>query len=254
MGGQAGRDDGALAGRWALVTGASQGLGRGCALALADEGANVALMARNREKLEVLAGEIRDRGVEARVLVRDVSEIDAAAADIADLPHLDVLVNNAGTNAPQSFLDVDPETFDRVANLNLRAAFFVAQAAARRMVEQGRGSIVNMSSQAGHVGLKLRTVYCATKFAVEGMSKAMAVDLAGTGVRVNCVAPTFVRTEMTAAQLEQPEFRDYVDRNILLGRLAEVSEVAAAVVFLASDRAAMVTGTSLPVDGGWLAH
>lgn len=254
MRGQAGRGGSSLEGRWALVTGASQGLGRGCALALAAEGANVAVMARNRDKLEELAGEIQELGVQSQVLIRDVTDIDAVGADIAALPQLDVLVNNAGTNAPQSFLDVDPETFDRVVNLNVRAMFFVAQAAARRMVEQGRGSIVNMSSQAGHVGLKLRTVYCATKFAVEGMSKAMAVDLAGTGVRVNCVAPTFVRTEMTAAQLEKPEFRDYVDRNILLGRLAEVSDVAAAVVFLASERAGMVTGTSLPVDGGWLAH
>jgi len=244
----------ALTGRVAAVTGASRGIGRACAVALAQAGADVALFARDTATLENVAREIEARGQKAYVFARDVTNDMQIAADLNSLPQLDVLVNNAGTNAPQPFLDVDHETFDRLVTLNVRAAFFVAQAAARRMVDAGGGSIVNMSSQAGHVGLAKRTVYCTTKFALEGMTRAMCVDLAGTGVRVNTVAPTFVRTEMTEGQLDQPEFRAYVDTNVLAGRLAEVEEVAAAVLYLASDASAMTTGSSLLVDGGWLAH
>lgn len=243
-----------LNGKVAAVTGASKGIGRGCAVALAEAGADVALFARDKAALAEVARDIESCGRTAYTFVRDVTHDTAVAADLASLPRLDILVNNAGTNAPQPFLEVDHETFDRVVALNLRASFFIAQAAARRMVAAGHGSIINMSSQAGHVGLVDRSVYCATKFALEGITKAMCVDLKNTGVRVNAVAPTFVSTDLTQAQLNRPDFREYVDSNILIGRLAKIEEVAAAVVYLASDIAGSTTGISLPVDGGWLAH
>ena len=245
---------GAVVGRVAAVTGASRGLGRACALRLAQAGADVALFARDAEALAAVAQDIRSMGRRAWCFPGDITHLDKIVENLGDLPSLDILVNNAGMNVPQPFLDVDHETFDAMMQLNVRSAFFIAQAAARIMVAKGKGSIVNMSSQAGHVGLIKRTVYCTTKFAIEGMTRAMCVDLAGTGVRVNTVAPTFVRTDLTAAQLEKPEFREYVESNILSGRLAEEGEVAAAVLFLASDDASMVNGISLPVDGGWLAH
>jgi NAD(P)-dependent dehydrogenase (short-subunit alcohol dehydrogenase family) len=240
--------------RLAVVTGASKGIGRACALALAEAGADVALIARDTEGLKAVAHEIEQRGRRAHVLARDVTDTDGVAADLADLPRLDVLVNNAGTNSPQPFLEVDSETFDHLFAINVRAAFFIAQVVARRMKADGGGSIIQMSSQAGHTGLRDRTVYCATKFALEGMTRAMAVDLQGSGIRVNTVAPTFVHTEMTAAQLERSEFRNYVNAHILTGKLAEMNEVAAAVIYLASDAASSTTGTSIGVDGGWLAH
>lgn len=243
-----------LDGRLALVTGASRGIGRACALGLAEAGADVAIVARDSNALADLARAIEALGRNVHVLERDVTDGEGMADDIAALPRLDVLVNNAGTNAPQPFLEVDGETFDRLFTLNVRAALFTAQAAARRMIASGGGSIIHMSSQAAHTGLRDRTVYCASKAALEGLTRAMAVDLAGTGVRVNTVAPTFVRTEMTAAQLDRPDFRAYVDAHILTGRLAEMEEVAAAVIYLASDAAASTTGTSIAVDGGWLAH
>ncbi|MEJ8569965.1 SDR family oxidoreductase [Microbaculum marinum] len=243
-----------LDGRTALVTGAGRGIGRACALALARSGADVALMSRSRDELESLASEVKATGRRAHVLVADVCDKAAVDAAISGLPRLDVLVNNAGTNVPQEFLDVDEETFDRVTSINIRAAFFTAQAAARRMVAAGAGAIVNMSSQAGHVALVRRTVYCTTKFAIEGLTKAMAVDLRGTGVRVNAVAPTFVETPMTKPFLSDPDFRAYVDANLLTTRLAGVDDVADAVLFLSCDASGMVTGTSLLVDGGWTAH
>jgi NAD(P)-dependent dehydrogenase (short-subunit alcohol dehydrogenase family) len=165
-----------------------------------------------------------------------------------------VLVNNAGSNRPQRFLEVEDEVLDRLLSLNLRAAFVVAQAAARVMARSGGGAIVNMSSQMGHVGGATRTVYCMTKHGLEGLTKAMAIDLAPHGIRVNSVAPTFVETPLTRPFFADPEFKSAVLDQILFGRLARIEEVAAAVVFLASPAAAMITGTSLLVDGGWTAH
>jgi NAD(P)-dependent dehydrogenase (short-subunit alcohol dehydrogenase family) len=173
---------------------------------------------------------------------------------MAKLSSFDVLLNNAGTNRPQACLEVDAASFDSIFNLNVRAAFFVAQAAARRMIELGRpGSIIMTSSQAGHVGLPKRVVYCATKFALEGIVKVMALELAPRGIRVNSIAPTFVETPMTRPYFEDPAFRDYVQENIPLGRMASIDEVAAAALYLASRESAMVTGTSLLIDGGWTA-
>ena len=173
----------------------------------------------------------------------------------AGLKRLDVLVNNAGLNRPQPFLEVDEPTLDRLLRLNVRAAFLVAQAAARLMVAEGSGVIINMSSQMGHVGSELnRTVYVMTKHAVEGLTKAMAVELAPKGVRVVSIAPTFVTTPLTKPFFDDPVFRQWVLDRIPLGRLGTVEEVASAVVFLASPAAALVTGSSLIVDGGWTAR
>lgn len=244
-----------LDGRLALVTGASRGIGRACALALAGAGAEVALLGRTAAELDRVAGEIEAGGGKARVLVCDVTRDDAAGEAVAAMPRLDVLVNNAGTNEPQACLDVTEAAFDRLFLLNVRAAFFMAQAAARRMRADGtKGSIVNMSSQAGHVAIKDRAVYCATKHAMEGFSKAMALELAPHGIRVNTVAPTFIATPMTGPFLAEGSFAEYVRARIPMGGVGAPADVAGAVVYLASPASALVTGTSLLVDGGWTAQ
>jgi NAD(P)-dependent dehydrogenase (short-subunit alcohol dehydrogenase family) len=244
-----------LDGKLALVTGASRGIGRGCALGLAAAGADIAVLARHPADLESVAAELAALGAKPHVIACDVTATGAAAAALAALPRLDILVNNAGGNQPQSFLEVSEEVFDRLFALNVKSAFFMAQAAARRMREEGvRGSIVNMSSQAGHVALKDRTVYCATKHAMEGFSKAMAIELAPYGIRVNTVAPTFIETPMTRPFFAEGQFADYVNARIPLGRVGTVEDVVGAVLYLASPAAALVTGTSLRVDGGWTAQ
>ncbi len=243
-----------LDGQLALVSGAGRGIGRGCALALAAAGAEVIALSRTAADLLSLVGEIEAAGGRARALVCDVTDTAVARANIEGLERLDVLVNNAGSNQPQPFLEVEDAVLDRLLALNLKAAFVVAQAAARVMARTGGGAIVNMSSQMGHVGGATRTVYCATKHGIEGLTKAMAIDLAPHRIRVNSVAPTFVETPLTRPFLDDPAFRTAVLDQILLGRLACIDEVAAAVVFLASPAATMITGASLLVDGGWTAH
>jgi NAD(P)-dependent dehydrogenase (short-subunit alcohol dehydrogenase family) len=244
----------ALAGRTALVTGAGRGIGRGCARALAEAGADVIVVSRSPDELETLAEEIRTFGRRARPVALDVTDAKSIRHLVAELPGLDVLVVSAGGNIPEPFLDVSEEHLDALLALNVRATFVTVQAAARRMVEAGSGSIVLLSSQMGHVGAAGRTAYCTTKHAVEGLTKAAAVELAPHGVRVNAVAPTFVETPMTAPFLAESGFRAEVEGRIPLGRLGRVEDVAAGVVFLASDAAALVTGTSLLVDGGWTAQ
>ena len=243
-----------LDGKFAVVTGASRGLGLGCAIALAEAGADVGLVARPSDSLDEAVEMVRALGRNAVPLPLDVRDRHALQAGLESLEAIDILVNNAGTNVPQHFLDVEEAAFDEVVDINLKAAFFTAQAAARRMVARGTGVIINMTSQAGHVALPKRTVYCTTKFGLEGLTKAMALDLKGTGVRVNALAPTFVETPLTAPFLANEEFRRYVDSMLLVDRLATPEDVGAAVVFLASDAAALVNGASLLVDGGWTAH
>jgi NAD(P)-dependent dehydrogenase (short-subunit alcohol dehydrogenase family) len=238
-----------LEGQVALVTGAGRGLGRACALALSAAGAEVIAVARTAGDLESLAGEAPGP---VQAWVEDASG-DALLGRIEALERLDVLVNNAGTNRPQPFLEVTDEALDLLLDLNVRAAFRIARSAARVMVRRRSGSIVHMSSQMGHVGSPRRTVYCATKHALEGLSRAMAVELAERGIRVNTVAPTFTDTPMTRPMFEDPAFKDFVLGMIPMGRIATVDEVAAAVLYLASPASAMVTGTSLRVDGGWTA-
>lgn len=238
-----------LEGCVALVTGAGRGLGRACALALSAAGAEVIAVARTQSDLQSLAGEANGA---VQVWAEDATG-DALLARMESLERLDVLVNNAGTNRPQPFLEVSDEALDLLLDINVRAAFRVARSAARVMVRRGCGSIIHMSSQMGHVGSPTRTVYCTTKHAMEGLSRAMAVELAPSGVRVNTVAPTFVETPMTRPMFDNAEFKDFVLGMIPMGRIASVEDVAAAVLYLASPASAMVTGTSLRVDGGWTA-
>jgi NAD(P)-dependent dehydrogenase (short-subunit alcohol dehydrogenase family) len=244
-----------LDGLQGVVTGASRGLGKGCALALAGAGADVTVIGRNQVDLDSVAEEIRAVGRKATVIPIDVTNIGLFADKLGQLSRIDIFVNNAGTNRPQPFLSVDPETYDALMDVNLRGAFFAAQAAARMMVAaKNGGSIINMSSQAGHRALRDRTVYSASKFGLEGLTKAMAFELAEHSIRVNAVAPTFVETPLASQFLQNKDFRNYVEGKIRLPRLGQVDDVAAAVLYLASPAASMVTGTSLLVDGGWTIH
>lgn len=238
-----------LAGRRVLVTGAGRGLGAAIARAFADCGARVIAVARNRAELEALAQHCDD----LEPWAEDVTTT-AFTDRVAGLETLDVLVNNAGFNRPQPVTEVDPETLDHMLNLNIRAVFRASQAAARIMVRQRQGAIINLSSQMGHVGSPNRSVYCMTKHAVEGLTKAMAVELGPSGVRVNAVAPTFIETPLTAPMLADPAFKAFVLDRIPLNRLGAPAEVAMAVLYLASQASSLVTGHSLHVDGGWTAH
>ncbi len=243
-----------LDGKIALVSGAGRGIGRAIALALAGAGAEVVANSRTPGELETLATEIAGAGGTARALPFDVTDAAAVQAAFAGIGRIDILVNNAGLNRPQPFLDVDEATLDRLLDLNVRALFRLAQMAARLMVRQNGGVIVNVSSQMGHVGSELnRTVYVMTKHAVEGLTKAMALELAPHGVRVVSIAPTFIKTPLTEPFFRDPAFSKWVHDRIPIGRLGTVDEVAQAVVFLASPAAALVTGSSLLVDGGWTA-
>ena len=240
-----------LDGQVAIVTGAGRGIGRGCAEAIADAGAKVIAVARSVADLDEVAAHPSGR-IEA--WSADVTSEDLLQK-IAAVEGLSILINNAGGNRPQAFVDVDTESLDFVIDLNVRAAFRVAQAAARAMLASGtKGSIVHMSSQMGHVGSPNRTVYCMTKHAIEGLTKAMAVELAPNGIRVNSVAPTFVETPLTQPMLDDPQFREFVMSMIPLKKLASVDDVVAAVLYLVSPSAGMVTGHSLKVDGGWTAR
>jgi NAD(P)-dependent dehydrogenase (short-subunit alcohol dehydrogenase family) len=244
-----------LDGRRALVTGAGRGIGLALAAALAQVGAHVVLAARTAAQIEDASAAIRAEGGSAEALVLDVTDLQAVRAAIAAQPAFDVLVNNAGTNRPRDFLDVTEDDYDAITSLNLRAAFFVAQAVARRMVEAERkGSIIHISSQMGHVGGARRTVYCTTKHGIEGLTKAMAIDLAPRGIRVNSIGPTFIETPLTAPFWQDKAFLADTVRRIKLGRLGQVEDLMGAVVFLASDAAALITGSTIVVDGGWTAE
>jgi NAD(P)-dependent dehydrogenase (short-subunit alcohol dehydrogenase family) len=249
-----------LDGRRALVTGAGAGLGEGIAQGLAEAGASVALLGRSAEPLYQLAERIKAAGyAQAQVCVCDVLDTAGLRAAIGGLPSLDILVNNAGTNIPEPFLDVSEEHFDTIMMLNARGSFFAAQAAVKKMLEDPDraakgGAIVNISSQMGHVGSPNRTVYCMSKHGLEGLTKAMAVELAPHRIRVNSVAPTFVDTPLVRRIVDTPEKRAFLYSKIPMGELAKVEDVVNATVFLASPAAAMVTGTSLVVDGGWTAQ
>ncbi len=241
-----------LKGKRALVTGAGRGIGQAAAAALAQAGAHVICAARTTAEIEELAGEIKAAGGSAEALTLDVMDLDAVDAAAKRIDPINILVNNAGTNRPASFLDIKREDFDFVMNLNVRAAFGVAQAFARRMVEtKTHGSIVHVSSQMGHVALGGRGVYCTSKHAIEGLNKVMAIDLAPHGIRSNTLCPTFIETPMTKPFFQNEAFKSMVLGKIRLGRLGQVEDLMGAVVFLASDASALITGTHLLVDGGW---
>ena len=244
-----------LDGKRALVTGGGRGIGLAAASALADAGANVTLAARTQTEIEAAAEAIRARGQKAQALTLDVTDLDAARDAIASTEPFDVLVNNAGMNRPAYLMDVKIEDFDAIFALNVRAAFFMAQAVARRLVETKRpGSIINISSQMGHVGAARRTVYCASKHAMEGFTKAMAIELAPHNIRVNSLGPTFLETPMTRPFFQNEAFRSEVLSKIKLGRLGQLDEITGAIVFLASDASSLMTGSALVLDGGWTAE
>lgn len=243
-----------LDGRRALVTGASSGIGLGCAIALAEQGAEVVLAARARQRLDETVAAMLAEGFNAAALPLDVADVEATAATLAQHGPFDVLVNSAGLARHSPALDTAPGDFDAATDLNLRGAYFLAQAVARGLVAAGRpGSIITVSSQMGHVGGIDRAVYCATKHAVEGFSKAMAIEWGRHGIRVNTVCPTFIRTPLTEATFADPDRRRWLEEKIKLGRVGRVEDIMGAVAYLASDAAALVTGTALMVDGGWTA-
>ena len=244
-----------LDGRRALVTGAGRGIGLAAASALAEAGAHVTLVARTKSEIDEAAAAIRVRGQQAEALQLDVTDIDAVRRAIEAAAPFQILVNNAGMNRPALLRDVTVADFDAIFALNVRAAFFVAQAVARRLIAQKLpGAIINVSSQMGHVGAARRTVYCASKHAMEGFTKAMAIELAPHNIRVNSLGPTFLETPMTRPFFENKAFRDEVLSKIKLGRLGQLDELTGAIVFLASDASSLMTGSALILDGGWTAE
>jgi len=240
-----------LSGRVALITGASRGIGEACAEAMVESGARVIAVARSEEGLESLADRLGDS---VEIWVEDVND-RSFRERVEKLDQLDILFNNAGTNSPQPFVDIPEDVLDEMIRLNVRALFLAAQSAARVMLRAGNGgSIINMSSQMGHIGAPNRTAYCMTKHAVEGLTKAMGVELAPQGIRVNTVAPTFIETPMTVPMLEDEAFKQWALDCIPMGRIGQLREVVAAVMFLASSDSSLMTGSSLKVDGGWTAR
>ena len=240
-----------LDGRRAIVTGAGRGIGFAAAAALAETGAEVTLISRTLSEVEAAAVQIGNGAIAA---VLDVSDIPAVKAFFESCPAFQILVNNAGTNRPKPMWDVTVEDYDAVFDLNVKSAFFVAQACAQKMIAEGtQGSLIHMSSQMGHVGGPNRSLYCGSKWALEGINKAFALDLAAHGIRSNTIAPTFVETPMTKPFFEDPAFKTHVLSKIKLGRIGKVEDLMGAILFLASDASALMTGTSMIIDGGWTA-
>lgn len=244
-----------LDGQRALVSGAGRGIGFALAAALAQAGAHVTLWARSADEVAGAADALCQAGGRADWGLVDVTDVAQVQGVLAASEPYDIFVNNAGTNRPRPFVETTEEDFDAIMGLNVRAAYFTAQAVARGMIAAGRsGSIINVSSQAGHVGAAGRSVYTVSKFAVEGMTKVMALELAPYGIRVNSLCPTFIETEMTRPALTNAAFKEFVLSRIKLGRLGQVEDLMGAVVFLASRASALVTGSALVVDGGWTAE
>lgn len=236
------------------MTGASRGIGLGAACALAQAGAKVVLAARSKAELASVCDALNDAGYQASYMELDVSDTVAVKACIEESGPFDILVNNAGINRPGPMSAMTEDDFDTVMDLNVRAAYFVAQTVLNGMIKAGNGgSIINTSSQMGHVGGIDRTVYCASKFAIEGITRALAIEVGEHRIRVNTVCPTFIATPFTAATLADPERVAWIESKIKLGRIGEIEDVMGAYVFLASDAASLITGTSLLVDGGWTA-
>ena len=242
----------------AVVTGASKGLGQGTAMALADAGAHVVVTSRVLERVEPIAAEIRKMGCEALPLaleVRDLESVKAMVQATLDrFGRIDILINNAGINIPEPALLVTEAHWDRLMDINLKGLFFCAQKVGQVMVDQGRGKIINIGSQMGLVGGKLRAAYCSSKGGVVQLTKVLAIEWAQHGINVNGVAPTFLETPLTAAFFENKAFYDEVVGNILFSRLGQVEDVLGAIIFLASPASDLITGHTLLVDGGWTAQ
>ncbi len=243
-----------LSGKRALVAGASSGIGFACAVALAEHGAEVTLAARRADALQKLAQDMAAQGWSARVLELDVSDVAATRKAVAQSGPFDILLNSAGLARHSKAVHTQPDDFDAVMGVNVKGAYFLTQAVAKGLIDAGRpGSLINISSQMGRVGGRERAVYCASKFAVEGFSKAMALEFGPSKIRVNTICPTFILTDLTKSTFEDPDKRAWILEKIKLGRPGEIEDIMGAAVYLASDASALVTGTALIVDGGWTA-
>ena len=247
-----------LKNKTAVVTGAGKGLGRACAIALAEGGANLIIISRTKKDLDEVSKKIKMTKSKCKSYVCDITNYNQIKEIINKIPKIDILINNAGNNIPEHFTKVKTKNMEYLVKINTIATFNLAQLCSLKMIKTKNrkkfgGAIVNMSSQMGHVGGPIRSVYNMTKFGLEGLTKGMSIDLAKYNIRVNTICPTFVVTPMTKKFLKNKKFKRETLNNIPLGRFAELSEVASAAVFLASDAASMITGTSLLVDGGWTA-
>lgn len=243
-----------LKGKRALITGAGRGIGRAIAEAYASAGAELILCARSQHELEQLALELKRYGVKIDVLSCDVTDVDLFASKVNQLPAIHIFCNNAGINRPNPIEQVTQDDYDAVMNINLRAAFFANQAILAHMrAHKIAGSIINMSSQMGHTGAANRTLYCASKWGLEGLTKALSAEAGPDGIRVNTICPTFIETPMTKPFLEDPAFMDQVISKISMGRIGNVKDIVGAAIYLASDASSLVTGSAVMVDGGWTA-
>ena len=248
-----------LKNKTAVVTGAGKGIGRACAIALAEAGANLIIISRTQKDLNEVSKKIKKLKSKCKSYVCDITNYNQIKEIINKIPKIDILINNAGNNIPEHFTKVKTRNMEYLVRINTVATFNLAQLCALKMIKTKNrkkigGAIVNMSSQMGHVGGPIRSVYNMTKFGLEGLTKGMSIDLAKYNIRVNTICPTFVVTPMTKKFLKNKRFKRDTLNNIPLKRFAELSEVASAAVFLASDAASMITGTSLLVDGGWTAR
>lgn len=243
-----------LSGKRALVTGATSGIGEGCAVALAERGAEVTVVARTADAVNAQVQRFHDEGWAAVALPLDIADFTATEAAIAANGPYDILVNSAGLARHAPAIETTPQDYDTVTDLNVKAAYFLTRAVAKGLIENNKpGSLINISSQMGHVGGIDRAVYCATKHALEGMTKSMAIEWGPHQIRVNTVCPTFIRTPLGEQTLAIPARRAWIEEKIKLGRVGEVEDIMGAIAFLASDAAALITGTSLLIDGGWTA-
>ena len=242
-----------LDGKRAFVPGGSRGIGLGCAVALAEAGAEVVIAARSADQVNTSVAQMREAGFKVSGLSLDVTDLDAVRAAFAEHGPFDILCNSAGLARHSPSSETMPDDFDAVVSINMKAAYFMAQEAAAQMRTRGGGSIIQISSQMGHVGGPERAVYCGTKHAVEGFNKAMAIEWGPDNIRVNSICPTFILTPLTEATFADPEKRAWIDDKIKLPRVGLVEDIMGAAVYLASDASAMVTGTSILVDGGWTA-
>ncbi|MDA7423704.1 SDR family NAD(P)-dependent oxidoreductase [Thalassococcus lentus] len=243
-----------LDGQRALIAGASSGIGLGCATALAEAGAEVTLIARRADRLDAITEEMRSRGWAAQSLPMDITDMAVVEQAVAENGPFDILLNAAGLARHSPAVDTELADYDAVMDINVRAAYFLTRTVAKGLIAAGRpGSLINISSQMGHVGGPDRAVYCATKHAVEGMTKSMALEWGPKGIRVNTICPTFILTELTQPTFDDPAKRAWIEDKIKLGRVGAVADIMGAAVYLASEASSLVTGTSILVDGGWTA-
>ena len=243
-----------LDGKRALITGGSSGIGLGSAVALAEAGAHVVIAARNENRLQQVCESFTAAGYSAEPMVLDIAQTEAVASQIQNQPAFDVVVNSAGYALPAPALDTTPQDFQRVMDINVRGAFFVSTVSARAMIDTGNGgSIIHISSQMGHVGGIDRSVYCASKHALEGMVKAMAIEWGPHKVRINTISPTFIKTPLTEVTFNNPQRVEWIKSKIKLDRIGEIEDIMGSVLYLATPASALVTGSSLMVDGGWTA-